>query len=272
MKFVTCQRISTDDLWSTKDGSFEGNVSFSLHTRWRYLRRKNRPRWRRARVSRLRFAFHAFPISRFAFPHCFVHLRRSSYVARKHAHPFTSKNRFRTAIKLCLSRSYAMHAILISAIRLWSLVSTKNIYNILNSNDRYVDSWFKNLNKLIHYIYYITYIVLWEGRGEGGGRAGEDRSSCLLEERTCRVGQLTLFYTDNIMYIYIYNFFFFPSLYIYVHVLTPSVKQMCPTTFALQRSLTMGTRGKLSGMHGHIWRDDRSRELCRNYTNWGSLN
>lgn len=214
MKFVTCQRISTDDLWSTKDGSFEGNVSFSLHTRWRYLRRKNRPRWRRARVSRLRFAFHAFPISRFAFPHCFVHLRRSSYVARKHAHPFTSKNRFRTAIKLCLSRSYATHAILISAIRLWSLVSTKNIYNILNSNDRYVDSWFKNLNKLIHYIYYITYIVLWEGRGEEGGRAGEDRSSCLLEERTCRVGQLTLFYTDNIMYIYIYNFFFSFTLYI----------------------------------------------------------
>lgn len=170
--------------------SIEGNVSFSLHTRWRYLRRKNRPRWRRARVSRLRFAFHAFPISRFAFPHCFVHLRRSSYVARKHAHPFTSKNRFRTAIKLCFSRSYATHAILISAIRLWSLVSTKNIYNILNSNDRYVDSWFKNLNKLIHYIYYITYTVLWvmrgrERRGEGGrGRgAGEDRSSCLLERK-----------------------------------------------------------------------------------------
>lgn len=63
-------------------------------------------------------------------------------------------------------------------------------------------------------IYYITYIVLWEGRGEGGGRAGEDRSSCLLEERTCRVGQLTLFYTDNIMYIYIYNFFFSFTLYI----------------------------------------------------------
>lgn len=96
-------------------------------------------------------------------------------VARKHAHPFTSKNRFRTAIKLCLSRTPTRrHAILISAIRLWSLVSTKNIYNILNSNDRYVDSWFKNLNKLIHYIYYITYIVSWKGRGEEG-RRGEGR-------------------------------------------------------------------------------------------------
>lgn len=156
--------------------SIEGNVSFSLHTRWRYLRRKNRPRWRRARVSRLRFAFHAFPISRFAFSlivlYIYVDPRN---VARKHAHPFTSKNRFRTAIKLCLSRTPTRrHAILISAIRLWSLVSTKNIYNILNSNDRYVDSWFKNLNKLIHYIYYITYIVSWKGRGEEG-RRGEGR-------------------------------------------------------------------------------------------------
>lgn len=57
--------------------------------------------------------------------------------------------------------------------------------------------------------------------GEGGR---EDRSSCLLEERTCRVGQLTLFYTDNIMYIFIYIiFFFFLHFIYYVHVLTPSV-------------------------------------------------
>lgn len=27
------------------------------------------------------------------------------------------------------------------------------------------------------------------GGGEGGREGGEDRSSCLLEERTCRVGQ-----------------------------------------------------------------------------------
>lgn len=57
-----------------------------------------------------------------------------------------------------------------------------------------------------------------QGRGgRGGGKEEEDRSSCLLEERTCRVGQLTLFYTDNIMYIFIYIiFFFFISFTLYI--------------------------------------------------------
>lgn len=84
-----------------------------------------------------------------------------------------------------------------------------------------------------------------EGRG-GGGRAGEDRSSCLLEERTCRVGQLTLFYTDNIMYIYIYNFFFFPSLYIYVHVLTPSVTNV-PNYIRVTKIVNNGYERKIVG-------------------------
>lgn len=54
-------------------------------------------------------------------------------------------------------------------------------------------------------------------QGREGGEGGEDRSSCLLEERTCRVGQLTLFYTDNIMYIFIYIiFFFFISFTLYI--------------------------------------------------------
>lgn len=50
----------------------------------------------------------------------------------------------------------------------WSLVSTKNIYNILNSSDRYVDSWFKNL-KLIEL--YSTILL----RGWGGVRRAYGR-------------------------------------------------------------------------------------------------
>lgn len=95
----------------------------------------------------------------------------------------------------------------------------------------------------------------WGERGRnrgGGGRGGgeEDRSSCLLEERTCRVGQLTLFYTDNIMYIFIYIIFFFsfPSLYILCTRSNAVGNQMCPTTFALQRYvLTMEYERKIVG-------------------------
>lgn len=100
----------------------------------------------------------------------------------------------------------------------------------------------------------ITYIVLWVNGGRGGNRGmgeggREDRSSCLLEERTCRVGQLTLFYTDNIMYIFIYIiFFFFPSLYILCTRSNAVGNQMCPTTFALQRYvLTMVYESKIVG-------------------------
>lgn len=114
-------------------------------------------------VARLRFAFHAFPISRFAFPSLFCTFTSTLYVARKLAYSFTIykslSNRHKT-LPQPLTTQFARIS-RFSAIRLWSLVSTKNIYNILNSNDRYVDSWFKNLNKLIRYIYYITYIVCW---------------------------------------------------------------------------------------------------------------
>lgn len=82
----------------------------------------------------------------------------------------------------------------------WSLVSTKNIYNILNSSDRYVDSWFKNL-KLIEL--YSTILL----RDEEGFvvPTGENKGA---------IGALDFFvYTDHIYIIYIY--FLYSYLYMF---------------------------------------------------------